>query len=84
MVNAEHLAKKIGDRYPIKCNWDPDFYLGMTMEWDYKNRTVTLSMPGYVQEALLKFQHIYGEMKCHSPSPYTPSQYRIKMQLATH
>ena len=53
--DAEHLAKTIGDRYPIKCNWEPDFYLGMTMDWDYKNRTVTLSMPGYVQEALLKF-----------------------------
>ena len=39
-------------------------------------------MPGYVQEALLKFQHICREMKCPSPSPYTPPKYGIKMQLA--
>ena len=33
--DAEHLAKTIGDWYLIKCNWEPDFYLGMTMDWDY-------------------------------------------------
>ena len=53
----------------------------MTMEWDYKNRTITLSMSEYVQEALLKFQHIYRETKCESPSSYRQPQYGIKMQL---
>ena len=77
-ADADHLIKTIEKRYPITINWEPDFYLGMTMEWDYKNRTVTLSMPGYVKEALLKFQHATGEMKCTSPSPYTPPQYGKK------
>ena len=77
-ADADHLIKTIEARYPITINWEPNFYLGMTMEWDYKNRTVTLSMPGYVKEALLKFQHATGEMKCTSPSPYTPPQYGKK------
>lgn len=52
---AEHLTKTIENRYPIKCCWDPDYYLGITLKWDHKKRTVELSMPGYVTEALLKF-----------------------------
>ena len=69
-------------RYPIKINWEPDFDLGMTMEWNYTNKTVTLSMSGYVKEALLKFQRACGKVKCPSPSPYTTPQYGIKVQLA--
>ena len=35
-VDTEYLAKTILDRYPIKINWELDFYLGMTMEWEYQ------------------------------------------------
>ena len=46
--DAEHLAKTVGDQYPIKVNWDPDYYLGVTIKWDYEQRIVELLMPGYV------------------------------------
>ena len=39
-------------------------------------------MPGYVQEALLKFQHHYEESRHSSPSPHVPIQYGQKMQMA--
>ena len=54
-ADANHLDVMVAARHPIKCNWDPDFYLDMTMEWSYNNRTVTLSMSGYIKEALLRF-----------------------------
>ena len=38
-------------------------------------------MPGYVTEALLKFQHVWNEVNCYSSSPYTPIQYGKKMQM---
>ena len=44
-----------------------------------KNRTVTLSMPGYIKEALLKFQHACVEVKCTSPSPYKTPQYKVQL-----
>ena len=79
--DAEHLAKTVSDRYPIKVNWDPDYYLGVTLAWDYEARTVELSMPGYVQESLLKFQHVYDQSRCYAPSPYTPIHYGQKSQM---
>ena len=80
--DAEHLAQAIAKRYPIKCDWDPNYYLGITLEFDYGARTVKMSMPGYVQEALLYFQHLSQEVKCYGPSPYTAPVYGRKTQMA--
>ena len=41
-----------------------------------------MSMPGYVQEALLYFQHLSQVVKCYSPSPYTAPVYGRKTQMA--
>ena len=42
-------------------NWKGDYYLGMTLEWDYNKvhseRNAKLLMPGYVKAALIKFNH---------------------------
>jgi hypothetical protein len=47
-----HLKK-----YNISSDWKGIAYYGLTLEWDYKNRTVDLSMPGYIEAALHKYQH---------------------------
>jgi hypothetical protein len=78
----DHLVATIGKRYPIKVNWKAEYFLGITIKWDYVNRTATLSMPGYVKEALLEFQHKgTNEIKYNSPSPYTPPVYGKKQQI---
>jgi hypothetical protein len=50
--DMDHLVKTLGDRYPIKVDLKAEFYLGITIKWDYNNRTAKLSMSGYVKEAL--------------------------------
>jgi hypothetical protein len=81
--DMDHLVKTLGDRYPIKVDLKAEFYLGITIKWDYNNKTVKLSMPGYVKEALLQFQHEgTNEIKFNSPSPYTPPMYGKKQQMA--
>ena len=67
-LDAEHLASTISKWYPCRCSWEPTYYLGITLEWDWTTQTVKLWMPGYVKEALLKFQHMANEVKCYSPS----------------
>jgi hypothetical protein len=63
-------------------NFKAEFYLGITIRWDYDNRTAKLSMPGYVKEAILEFQHEEtNEVKFNSPSPYTPPAYGKKQQM---
>ena len=79
--DAQHLVDTVGARYLIKVDWDPDYYLGVTLKWDYEKRTCKMSMPGYVKEALLKFQHEWNGRACYSPSPFTPIQYGKKMQM---
>jgi hypothetical protein len=55
--DMDHLVTTIGNRYAVKVDWKAEYYLGITTKWDYVNRTATSSMPGYVKEALLEFQH---------------------------
>jgi hypothetical protein len=80
--DMDHLISTIGNRYPIKVDWKAEYYLGITIKWDYVNRTATLSMPGYVKEALLEFQHKSTDgVKFNCPSPYTPPVYGKKQQM---
>jgi hypothetical protein len=45
----------IKKNYNISSNWKGSAYCGLTLEWDYKNRTVDLSLPGYIKAALNKY-----------------------------
>jgi hypothetical protein len=44
--HAEHLMACIKKNYEISSDWKGSAYCGLTLEWDYNNRTVDLSMPG--------------------------------------
>jgi hypothetical protein len=46
--HAEHLMVCIKKNYNISSDWNGTAYCGLTLEWDYKNRAVDLSMPGYI------------------------------------
>jgi hypothetical protein len=52
--HAEHLMTCIKKKYNISSEWNGTAYCGLTLDWDYKNRTVDLSMPGYIKAALHK------------------------------
>jgi hypothetical protein len=58
-------------------------YSGMTLTWDYKNRTCDISMPGYVSNILSKFQHDALKHPQHTPSRYVTPVYEAKTQYAT-
>ena len=56
-ADADHLLKSLWEDYDITEDWTEEKYLSLTLKWDYVNRNVSVSMPGYVKAALLKFQH---------------------------
>jgi hypothetical protein len=58
-------------------------YSGMTLKWDYKNRTYDISMPGYVSNVLSKFQHDDHKHPQHTPSRNVMPFYCAKTQYAT-
>jgi hypothetical protein len=52
--HAEHLMACIKKNYDISSDWNGTAYCCLTLDWDYKNRTVDLSMPGYIKAVLHK------------------------------
>jgi hypothetical protein len=53
MEDAHHLIDALKQEYTITIDWDATKYIGLTLEWDYKNQKVYAHMPGYISKALL-------------------------------
>jgi hypothetical protein len=53
----KHLMACIRKNYNISSDWNGGAYCGLTLDWDYKKRTVDLSTPGYIKTTLHKYQH---------------------------
>jgi hypothetical protein len=81
--HAEHLWNALLRTYELKTGWTATVYSGMTLKWDYKNRTCDISMPGYVSNVLSKFQHDAPKHPQHTPSRYVTPVYGAKTQYAT-
>jgi len=76
-AGAEHLHHHLSLRYPLRANWTPTKYLGITIDFDYSARTVSLSMPGYMAKVVHRFQRLLslGSTQAASPSIYVPPTY---------
>jgi hypothetical protein len=68
--HAEHLMTSIKKEYSISSDRNGTAYCGLTLDWEYKVRTVDLSMPGYIKAALNKYQHPAPEIPEHSPDTF--------------
>ena len=55
--NAMHLISILKQHYEISEDWTGSKYIGITFDWDYANKRVHLSMPGYISKALQRFGH---------------------------
>ena len=55
--HAQHLITSLQALYKVSIDWTASLYCGLRLVWDYTNRTVDVSMPGYIHAALHRFQH---------------------------
>jgi hypothetical protein len=78
--DAIHLIKALREIYDLHLDWTGKLYIGITLDWDYVHRTVDLSMPNYVREALHKFQHHSPLLAQDSPHEWTKPAYGQKIQ----
>jgi hypothetical protein len=67
--------------YNISSDWNGRAYCGLTLDWDFTNRTVDLSMPGYIKAALHKYQHAALARPEHAPHTWNPPIYGAKTQF---
>ena len=81
--DAQDLMDILSNKYEaITTDWTGSLYSGIHFNWDYVNRQVHMSMPGYVRKAMTQFQHNFPETFTMTTHPYTPPVYGKKVQLA--
>ena len=78
--DALHLINILKEHYEISEDWSGTKYIGITFEWDYTNRMVHLSMPGYIEKALQRFGHGRPKRLQNSPHPHIAPTYGAKAQ----
>ena len=50
--HADHLLAALQEHYTLDIDWAGKLYCGITLDWDYENGTVDISMPGYIKKLL--------------------------------
>ena len=77
MVLAVH-----NDNYDITEDWEGKRYLGLTFDWNYDTRSVHLSMPNYIPDALKRFKREKPKIWQGSTHQHTVPNYGAKQQFA--
>jgi hypothetical protein len=80
--HAEHLVATLQSLYTITVDWTGSLYCGLTLDWNYANRTVDVSMPGYVARAIQTLQHPHPTRAQHAPHAWNAPAYGAKIQYA--
>ena len=68
--DVQELIQLLSTTYTVTTDFTGVKYCGLTLLWDYTNRTVQLSMLGYIKAALLRFQHETPTRPEHAPYKY--------------
>jgi len=74
-ADAQHLIDAIKADYELTIDWTGDLYCGLTVDWHYDEGYVDISMPGYVEQALLKFNHPAPLRSQHAPHKWIEPAY---------
>ena len=81
--SADKLLKIMSEKYPMTHDWSCVKYAGLNIKLNYdKNRSVTISMDGYI-EAILKRFKIVTTHNVYSPEFYTQINYASKESQLT-
>ena len=67
--------------YQITIDWEGTVFCGMYLKWDYNNRTIDVSMPGYVNKHLEELNHPVPSQPQNAPSKYVTPNYGNKQQI---
>ena len=55
--NAKHKLNNLKAKYGISEDWEANIYIGISLKWDYVQRTVDLYMTGCITAALIRYYH---------------------------
>jgi hypothetical protein len=78
--NFNHLIQALKKHYDVSIDRTGSLYCGITLRWDYSNRTLDICMPGYVQEQLIKYNHPKPKTPHHCPWEPSPKKFGKQAQ----
>ena len=81
-ADADHLLNALKTKYKISTDWAGKNYYGLTLDWNYTKGYVDISMPGYIDKALERLQHVAPKSPQFAPHRWTEPSYGSKVQLA--
>ena len=73
--HADHLIHALRTHYELEEDWEGKLYCGITLTWNYIRGYVDISMPGYVDRLLARFEHIAPTKPQHSPHRAPPRHF---------
>ena len=73
--NLDHLLNSVRKHYEISVDEEGSLYCGITLKWNYEAGYVDISMPGYVQKQLTKYNHPAPSKPQHCPYEPSPIKY---------
>jgi Reverse transcriptase (RNA-dependent DNA polymerase) len=81
-ADLDHLQATLRQHYTITVDMAASKFCGMTLDWNYEEGHVTISMPGYIEKALQRFTHPDPTRPQHSPHPWIAPEYGASIQYA--
>ena len=78
--HADHLIACLQQTYKLSEDWSGSLYCGITLEWNYDNRYVDISMPGYIKKKIQEYGHIVPDRVQTCPYAPEPTTYGAKAQ----
>jgi hypothetical protein len=80
--DVHHLIAALKENYELTEDWTGSLYTGITLDWDYENGTVDLSILGYYEKALRRFQHNAPAVPEDAPHAWMLPSYGAAVQYA--
>jgi hypothetical protein len=78
--HAQHIIDALETDYTVSKYLTGGLYCGINLKWDYPNKHVDLSMPGYIKDALHKFHHPMPKRPHYAPHNWTVPAYDQRIQ----
>jgi hypothetical protein len=78
--HAQQLIDALETDYTILRDWTGGLYCGITLKWNYENKHVDLSMPGYIKYALHKLHYTMPNRPQYAPHNWNLPAYDQRIQ----
>ncbi len=78
--DVDHLIASMKSAYKLTEDWTGNLYCGISLDWDYINQTVDISMPGYITKKLQEYNHALPLRMQTCPYSPEPKNFRADAQ----